>query len=228
MESPIKIDGLDLKKLVERVKEIQLETPTDKKLIILLAGVPGSGKSTLSCKVVKLLNEEHNIKSLVLPQDGYHLYRSELAQMPDPEEAITRRGAPFTFNADAFLKTVKLLNDPTSSSEVIRAPSFDHKLKDPIEDDIKIDPDTKVVFIEGNYVLLKDPGWCELVDIADDSWFVTANKTLIRNRIIKRHLEAGIASNEQEAIDRADGSDLKNAKYIEENLFVPQILIQNN
>ena len=33
-------------------------------------------------------------------------------------------------------------------------PSFDHRVGDPVDDDIVVEPEHRVVLIEGNYVLL--------------------------------------------------------------------------
>lgn len=195
--------------------------------VILLSGFPGSGKLSISRQVVEILKKQ-NVKSAILPQDGFHLYRSELANLANAKEAFIRRGAPFTFNAERLVNTVQKLNSEKWNRQTIKAPSFDHKLKDPVEDDILITPDTDIVIIEGNYVLLKEHPWCELKNFADESWFVTANKNVIRERLIRRHLEAGIAESEQEAIERADGSDLVNAKYIKLNSIKPDVLIHNN
>ena len=43
---------------------------------------------------------------------GFHLTRRQLNVLPDPEEAYARRGAPWTFNAGAFLQALlQLRND---------------------------------------------------------------------------------------------------------------------
>lgn len=107
----------------------------------------------------------------------------------------------------------------------MKAPSFDHKVKDPIEDDIVIDPSVDIVIIEGNYTSLKDESWADLSLFVDDTWFISTPESVVRSRIIKRHLEAGIANNEEEAIERADGSDLQNAKYIIENSKITNVSI---
>ncbi|KAM9915998.1 hypothetical protein OXX80_013749, partial [Metschnikowia pulcherrima] len=102
------------------------------RLLISVAGVPGAGKSTLVEKVIDDLQKK----------------RKELEQFDDPQEAFRRRGAPFTFNAGAFIDTVRRLR----SGVTVAAPSFDHSKKDPQEGDIVIVPEVQVVFIEGNYV----------------------------------------------------------------------------
>lgn len=213
-----KIYSDQVPELMERALKLyenKTESKKDRRIIISLAGIPGSGKSTLSAELVKQLNTR--VKAIVVQQDGFHLYRSELKKLPNPEEAFLRRGAPFTFNAKKFLDLVSHLNDEKYVNGTIQVPTFDHKLKDPIENDKLIDPDTNIIIIEGNYVLLKDLYWNDISKYVDETWFVDVPLNLVKERIIKRHLEAGIAENEQEAIARADGNDLLNAEYILKN-----------
>lgn len=212
------INAANLHKLADRALRLVENKP---RAVILLAGVPGSGKSTITSKVVQLLNDK--VKAAVLPQDGYHFYRAELAKFPDPHEAFERRGAPFTFNAERFVQTVGALR----SDAVVKAPSFDHSKKDPVEDDIVIYPDVQVVFVEGNYVLLKDEPWAQLRHLADETWFVTGDDNTILSRLVERHLAAGISSNREEAVKRAGGSDKLNADYIQHHSFPPDVTIHN-
>lgn len=213
-----KIYSDQVPELVERVLKLykdKTESDKDRRIIISMAGIPGSGKSTLSTELVTQLNK--SVRAIVVQQDGFHLYRSELEKLSNPVEAFLRRGAPFTFDAKKFLNLVSHLNDKKYATNPIEVPTFDHRLKDPVENDKVIDPDTKIVIIEGNYVLLKDLYWNEISNYADETWFVDVPLHLVKERIIKRHLEAGIAENEQEAIKRADGNDLLNAEYILNN-----------
>ncbi|KAI5960759.1 uncharacterized protein KGF55_004329 [Candida pseudojiufengensis] len=189
--------------------------------IISLAGVPGAGKTTFANKIASIFNRDI-AKTIVISQDGYHLYRSELLSLPNPEEAVRRRGAPFTFNVQAFVNLVSKLKD---KSEVRKVPSFDHKLKDPVEENIIIDTDVSIIILEGNYVSLKDEHWDDISSYVDDTWFISTPEDLVRSRIIKRHLDSGIALDEEEAIERADGSDLQNAKYIIENSKLTNVLV---
>ncbi|XP_022146044.1 putative uridine kinase C227.14 isoform X2 [Momordica charantia] len=141
------------------------------KHIVGLAGPPGSGKTTIASEVVRRINMlwpqkassmdsrvEPADVAAVLPMDGFHLYRSQLDAMENPEEAHARRGAPWTFNPQLLLTCLKTLRNQGS----VYAPSFDHGVGDPVEDDIFV----SLQFIE--------------IDI---------NKSM--QRVLKRHISTG-------------------------------------
>ncbi|KAG5757509.1 hypothetical protein H9Q72_014350 [Fusarium xylarioides] len=163
-------------KLVERVESLltrqTLSAPTQR-ILIALAGVPGSGKTTISDALIKELTK-HGISDVaVLPMDGFHYTRTTLSSFRDPDEAFRRRGAPFTFDAAALLDLVALLKKTpvTTHSEpqiIIKAPGFDHARKDPITDAIEISSRAQVVIIEGNYVLLDQDPWSRISSMVDD------------------------------------------------------------
>ncbi|KAI5970770.1 hypothetical protein CANMA_000189 [Candida margitis] len=220
MTNQLTISDQQWQQLVNRVKQ-QYHQNDSSRFLISFAGVPGAGKTTFAGQMAIELTKQV-APTMVLSQDGFHLYRSELQSMPDAEEAIRRRGAPFTFNSKAFVKLVAQLKNKNIT---VKAPSFDHRLKDPVENDIVIDPIVAIVIIEGNYTSLKDEGWNDISSFVDDTWFISTPESIVRSRIIKRHLDAGIAKTEQEAIERADGSDLQNARYIVENSKLTNVLI---
>ena len=135
--------------------------------------------------------------------------------MPDPAVAHLRRGAAFTFNAPAYLALVKQLRAPLGpDSKTIYAPSFDHAVKDPVENDIPVATNVKVCLFEGNYVALNKEGWAEAASLMDEIWFVDVDEKLARQRLVKRHVKAGIVKDEAEARKRADEIDLVNGQDI--------------
>ncbi|KAK9447447.1 P-loop containing nucleoside triphosphate hydrolase protein [Limtongia smithiae] len=214
--------------------------PAESRIIVAISGIPGSGKTTLGTAVVSKINElwmtacaadaekaTHKTQICAfVPMDGFHLTRAQLAAMPNAEEAIARRGAPFTFDPESLLSLVQKLRVPVSAdAKSIYAPSFDHAVKDPIENDIKVLPTDRIIIIEGLYLMLEDSPWNQIADLMDELWFVNVERAVARDRIIRRHLEAGIARNEAEAIKRADESDLVNGDYIVSHSLTPDKMI---
>jgi pantothenate kinase len=152
-----------------------------------------------------------------LPMDGYHLSRAQLDAMPDPRYAHDRRGAAFTFDGDAFIHLMKKLKEPISHGTLtIYAPSFDHALKDPVNDDIPIPPTSRIVVIEGNYLSLHKEPWMEVRELVNESWFVEVDFEVAGQRLVPRHIKAGIAADEEGAWKRVRENDLVNGMEIVE------------
>lgn len=158
--------------------------------------------------------------------DGYHLSRAQLSAMPDPATAHARRGAAFTFDDKAFLEMVKKLREPLCpESTTIYAPSFDHAIKDPVDNDIPIPTSARVIVLEGNYLSLNKGLWKEAAYLMDEIWFVDVDVETARRRLVGRHVKAGIAPTEEEANRRVTENDLVNGKEIVEDRVEVQELI---
>lgn len=206
------------------------------RLLIAVSGIPGSGKTTLAAEITKRLNTLHRQQSpgtsnssplaAFVPMDGYHLTRAQLDAMPDPVLAHARRGAAFTFDAESFLQLVKKLREPICpETPTLHAPSFDHAIKDPIENDIAIPTSVRIVIFEGNYLSLKKSPWKDAAELMDEKWFVDVNFHVARRRLVERHVKAGIAKDEDEAGKRADENDLVNGReIIERRIDVDEIV----
>lgn len=152
-----------------------------------------------------------------VPMDGYHLTRAQLSAMPDPDSAHARRGADFTFDAPAYLELIKQLRKPLcAESETIYAPSFDHAVKDPVADDIPIHPSARIIVIEGLYLSLGSGAkeWKEAAELMDELWFVQVSMEKAKQRLIDRHVKAGLAENAEAAAARAENNDLVNGRQI--------------
>ncbi len=165
--------------------------------LVALVGIPGSGKSTLCEKLAKRLP-----KSIVLPMDGYHLYRSQLTPA-----AMKRRGAPHTFDAVKLREDIKRLRQNHCGS----FPAFDHAVKDPEPGAIHVDVDCSIVIIEGNYLLLKE--W-NLEHLFDVTIFLDCDLNEAMIRVQQRHLRSGIVATMEEAAERIKENDLLNAQTI--------------
>lgn len=161
--------------------------------------------------------------------DGYHLSRSQLDAMPDPVGAHARRGAAFTFDGASFHNLVKKLREPLCpETQTLYAPSFDHAIKDPVDNDIAIARSVRIVIFEGNYCSLDREPWSDAAALMDELWFVDVDFKVARERLVYRHVKAGIASNEEEARRRADENDLVNGQeIIDGRLDVHEVVTSN-
>lgn len=207
-----------VERLVEKAWKKFEETPKDKRLLIGVAGIPGSGKTTLSQIITARLNARADPSSpppaAFVPMDGFHLTRAALSAMPDPATAHFRRGAAFTFDAPKFLALVQALSATPIPSEPVLAPSFDHALKDPRDDDIEVRPEHRIVVLEGNYLALDQDVWRDAAGLLDELWFVEVDYEVARKRLRERHVRAGIVKDLEEGDRRAVENDLVNGDEI--------------
>ncbi|KAK9813528.1 hypothetical protein WJX73_005109 [Symbiochloris irregularis] len=191
-------------------KARHLQQPS--KMFIGIAGTPGSGKSTAAFKVADKINKaagaEGRSPAIVVQMDGFHLYKKQLDAMPNRDEAYARRGAHWTFDAERFVQAVRTLKQQGQHS----LPSFDHAVGDPVENDILIHAQHRVVLIEGLYVLLDEPPWDAIKELMDESWFVDADIEAALERVIQRQVANGAPH--KEAAHRVATNDRVNAELV--------------
>jgi pantothenate kinase len=143
----------------------------------------------------------------VVPMDGYHLSNKVLKDLKRSD----RKGAPDTFDVAGFVSLVKRIR--SEQSQNIYYPIFDRAIEESIAAQGVVTSATKVVIIEGNYLLHDEGGWEVLNDLLDESWMVDVDDDKRISRLISRHIAYG---KEPEAAKAwAKGTDEVNAKLIE-------------
>ncbi|KAI4864415.1 phosphoribulokinase/uridine kinase [Hypoxylon rubiginosum] len=210
--------------LVERVlakwndlKEAnRTSTSSPSRLLIALAGAPGSGKTTIAMQVVERITALPDAPRItVISADGFHLPLATLIAMPNASEAIARRGIAWTFDGAGVVTLVHRLRS-AAGHETVLAPTFDHAIKDPVDGGLTIDKDVEVCIIEGNYLLCEEEPWREIAGLVDDRWLVHVDPGLARKRVAARHLAAGIETTMEDALRRTDENDLVNGQFVME------------
>ena len=177
---------------------------TTERVLIGIIGKPGAGKSTLSKYLMAKLPKEF---VTVVPMDGYHLSNKVLKDL----KRADRKGAPDTFDVAGFTSLVKRIR--SEQTQNIYYPIFDRAIEESIAAQGVVTSATKVVIIEGNYLLHDDGGWEVLNDLLDESWMIDVDDDKRIARLISRHIAYG--KDPEAAKAWAKGSDEVNAKLIE-------------
>jgi len=202
--------------------EDDASTPCNVQYLIGVAGAPGSGKSTMTAQVCARVNSLAGKEvAVVVPMDGYHLTRAQLDQMSDPLFAHSRRGAYWTFDEVGFVDMVQNLR--ATGSAVV--PSFDHTVGDPVPGDIQVSMDTRIVILEGNYLLLDYHPWGKLKELFDESWFLYCDIDEAMQRVEKRHVETGVT--EENAAVKIRNNDRINGDLVNSTAGRADVLINS-
>jgi pantothenate kinase len=153
--------------------------------------------------------------AIALGMDGFHLTKAELRQMPNPTEAFARRGAPWTFDTRAFQQRLYALR-AAAGRTAITWPGFEHDVGDPVEDAYTVPASTRLVIVEGLYLLHHADGWDTISQLFDERWYLDTSMETALERLALRHMQAWGMTRE-EAESRIASSDRLNAELIRES-----------
>jgi len=121
-------------------------------MIIGIAGGTGSGKTTLTRRLVERFGEDVS----VIHHDNYYKAHHD---MPYEERAQLNYDHPNAFDTDMLIEHLKLLREGQS----IRCPVYDYSIHDRTEQTILIRP-TRVIIVEG-ILIYENLALCEQMDI---------------------------------------------------------------
>jgi pantothenate kinase len=169
------------------------------RVVLGLAGGPGVGKSTLATRLVERLNAATHGLAAYVPMDGFHMRHAKLEALGTAHE----KGMPHTFEGAAFaqfLAALKLATAPVSG------PSYSRRIEDVVDDAFTVPAAARLLVTEGNYLLLATPPWHNVRPLIDLAVFLDVPREMVRARLMKRHAEAGLFTEERnrEHIERVD------------------------
>lgn len=153
------------------------------RLVVFLAAPPGSGKSTLTAFWQHLSALHDDLPELqTLPMDGFHRPNAWL----DAQGLRSKKGMPETFDREQLELALASLDQRRPFW-----PTYDRILHDPVPDAIEVT--APVVIVEGNWLLLDEPGWCDLARYSDLTLFIQAPAQQLRARLIARKMRGGLS-----------------------------------
>lgn len=195
---------------------IRLRNAKKSRLIVYLAAPPGTGKTTLSLFLKELYEQmgtDYSFQALSI--DGFHFNRDYLLShytTSNGEEVLLNKvkGSPESFNLEKLAESLmKLRNQP------VNWPVYDRVSHDVSKETIQADAD--IVLIEGNWLLLKEDEWDQLIDYCDYSIFIEADEEVLKERLVNRKIRGGLTPQEAESFYQT--SDGKNVKRVLRNHF---------
>lgn len=193
-----------LKKLTALQKE------KNDRVFVMLAAPPGCGKTTLLSFLKKLSEETEGVTPItVIGMDGFHRYQDYLLSHTTVRDGVEMpmvkiKGAPVTFDLEKLTEAVKRV----AAGEEIGWPEYNRLTHNPRENAVIVKGD--IVLLEGNYLLLKEPGWRELKNYADLTVKLTADEDVLKQRLVDRQHKSGKPY--EEAVRFVEFSDMANVR----------------
>ena len=193
-----------------------LKNDLKNRYFIALSGPPASGKSTISEKLVKDLTlKGHN--SSILQMDGFHYDDQILKQ----KSLLLKKGAPETFDVMGFLNFLFRLQNENE----VAIPIFDRSLELSRSSAVIISKETRVVIVEGNYILLKTHPWRELHKFFNSTIMINTKHEILEKRLLERWRNFNIP--EEEIKQKVFENDLPNGVNVYKNSILADFNLLN-
>lgn len=201
---------------------IQSRMQPGARTLVGISGPPASGKSTLADAVVNAFNQQQTSAvppATLVPMDGYHLDNHVL----ETRGLLARKGAPETFDAVGFCAAIKTL---ASAKHECFFPKFDRQMDLAIANAIAVHPETPVVVVEGNYLLLDKEPWASLSNLFSATIFVSPTLETLQARLQERWIRHGF--DPDSALRRAMRNDIPNAQLVLRNSQQADLVFNQN
>jgi len=174
------------------VRLLAMQAPAAR-LLVGVAGPPGSGKTTFATILVQVINAESGAEAAVtVGLDGWH-YPNDYLETHFVERDGQRialpqiKGAPETFDAAAAYDCLSRMRGGGSVS----FPVYSRRLHEPLPEAGMVAPSLRIVVVEGNYLLLDEPRWRGFRELFDVRLFIVAREETLLEGLRERHLRGG-------------------------------------
>ena len=209
------MSGLTYDQLLISVTD-NIDKNDKKRYFMALSGPPASGKSTISENLVKDLSAK-GYNSNILQMDGFHYDDLILKE----KKLLSKKGAPETFDVMGLINFVSRLH---KEDEVV-IPIFDRSLELSRSSAVIISKNTKVIIVEGNYVLLNSYPWSELHKFFNTTVMINCEKKILEKRLIERWENFNLPKKEID--EKVYKNDLPNGVNVLKNSIGAEYILEN-
>lgn len=212
----------NLENNADKIADIALQKfikAQNQRVLIAIAGAPGSGKSSLAERAVEIINQKSAITSALFPMDGYHYDNTVLEAMG----RLQFKGAIDTFDAHGLRHMLQRLK--ANEDDNIAIPIFDRAIEIARAGGRLIPQSTNIIICEGNYLLADTKPWGRLKEIFDFTIFVDVDKQELRRRLQTRWHNYGL--DEVDVNRKVEDNDLPNGLYIIKTAVEPDLYLKN-
>ena len=195
------------------------------RLMVAVAGPPGSGKTAFATILVAVVNAEaSDALAVLVGLDGWHYPNDYLAThyMDRGGERIALRsikGSPETFDATGAYDCL---------SEIRRGghvsfPVYSRCLHEPVPGGGSVDSSHEIVVVEGNYLLLDEDPWRRVRELFNVRIFISAPREILVASLTERHRRGGKPP--EATVRHIRAVDLPNAGRVASSVAHAQVLV---
>ncbi|KVZ93495.1 nucleoside/nucleotide kinase family protein [Burkholderia ubonensis] len=193
---------IDFTALADHLRRTQRAT----RRVVAIAGPPGAGKSTFAERLRADLDARAPCSAAVLAMDGFHFDDRVLIARGHR----ARKGAPHTFDVDGLAVLLGRLR--ADDGRDIAVPVFDRDLEIARAGAAIVPASTRLVLVEGNYLLLDAPRWRALRPLFDVTVMLDLPRSVLAERLARRWQRHGMDAAAVRA--KLDGNDLVNVDTV--------------
>jgi pantothenate kinase len=185
--------------------------------LVAVVGTPGSGKTTFAERLAAAVAPR--VPAEVLAMDGYRY--DDLVLEARGHRA--RKGAPHTFDVDGFGAMLARLR--ADDGRDVAVPVFDRTIEIARAGARIIPASTRLIVVEGNYLLLDDEAWAPLRSMFDATVALSVPLPEITARLQARWTGFGLAGEALRA--KMEDNDLPNVRLVLEHSVPADLEIVN-